>query len=363
MEEDKRFELEEAISELESQKARHTELITVYVPAGYDLNNVQKQLEQEKSTAGNIKSKTTQKNVIDALESIIRRLKLMKGKPEKGLAIFAGNVAEKEGQKDLKIWVIEPPVELGVRLYRCDQTFVLEPLKEILEVKEVYGIIVIDRNEATLGLLEGKRIITLQHMTSGVPGKTEKGGQSAARYARIREGMAKEFFRRVSESVKNIFFDMKKLKGIIVAGPGPTKEDFLKEGQLVTALKEKVIAIKDIGYADPQALELAVEASKDVLAEQEITREKKLLEDFFNKLGKERTKVVYGMENVKKAMEIGAVETLILSKKIGKNEISDLRQRAENISAKVELVSEETEEGVQFRSLGGIGAVLRFQIQ
>ena len=69
------------------------------------------------------------------------------------------------------------------------------------------------------------------------------------------------------------------------------------------------------------------------------------------------------MENVKKAMEIGAVETLILSKKIGKNEISDLRQRAENISAKVELVSDETEEGVQFRSLGGIGAVLRFQIQ
>ena len=185
---------------------------------------------------------------------------------------------------------------------------------------------------------------------------------SAARYARIREGMAKEFFRRVADAFKNNFWDMKKLKGIIVGGPGPTKEDFLKEGQIVTALKEKIIAVKDIGYADPQGLEMLVEASKDVLAEQEITREKKILEDFFNKLGKQPEKTAYGLERVNKALSIGAVDILILDKKLGKEEIQELEEKARNISAKIELVSEETEEGQQFKSLGGVGAVLRFAI-
>jgi len=287
---------------------------------------------------------------------------MIKGKPEKGLGIFAGNVAEKEGDKDLKIWIVEPPIELNVRLYRCDQEFVLDPLKEMLEVSEVYGLVVVDRKEATLGVLEGKNINVLQHLTSGVPGKIRAGGQSSQRFHRITEGMAKEFYRRVAEAVKKNFFDMKKLKGIIVGGPGPTKEDFLKEGQLVTAMKDKIIAVKDIGYADQHGLELLVEVSSDVLAEQEITKERKILEDFFEKLGKQKEKVAYGLEQVGKALDIGAVEKLILNKKLGKKEIKDLKEKAKNIAANVEIVSEETEEGRQFKSLGGVGAVLRFQI-
>jgi peptide chain release factor subunit 1 len=199
-------------------------------------------------------------------------------------------------------------------------------------------------------------------MNSGVPGKTEKGGQSAARYARIREGMRKEFYRRVAEAVKVNFWDMKKLKGIIVGGPGPTKEYFLKEGQIVTALKEKIMGVKDIGYADEHGLELLVEVSKDLLSDQEITREKKILEDFLTNLAKNPNKTVYGLEDTRKALKVGAVDTLIMDKKIDKHQINELRQMADNISAKVEIVSEETEEGQQFKSLGGVGAILRFDI-
>ncbi len=363
MEESKRFELEEFIAELEKYKGRHTELVTVYVPAGYSLINIAKQLEQEKSTATNIKSKTTRKNVLDALEKLIRHIKLIKKTPENGIALFAGNISETEGQSQIEVFSIEPPVPLKTRLYRCDQTFVLEPLKEMLEAGIVYGLIVVDRREATIGLLEGKQIKVLQKLTSFVPGKTEKGGQSAARYSRIREGMAKEFYRKVGEVVKKNFFDMEKLKGIIVGGPGPTKEEFLKEGQLVTALKNKIIAVKDIGYADEHGLELLVEASKDVLAEQEIILEKKILEDFFAKLAKQPEKIVYGLEDVNKALDVGAVEVLIISKKLGKKQIEELKEKAQNISSKVELVSEETEEGKQFKSLGRVGAILRFGIQ
>jgi len=355
-------DLEDFIQELEEIRGRHTELVTVYIPAGYSLNAVAKQLEQEKSTAMNIKSKGTRKNVLDALERLTRHLKLITKTPENGIALFSGNISDTEGQVQIEVYSIEPPKPLKARLYRCDQEFVLDPLKEMMEVEEVYGLVVVEINEATIGLLEGKRIETLQKMTSGVPGKTEKGGQSAARYGRIREGMKKEFYRRIAEAVKDNFWEMKKLKGILVGGPGPTKEDFLKEGQIVTALKEKIIAVKDIGYADEHGLELLVEASKDVLSQQEIIKEKKILENFFTKLAKTPEKIVYGLEDVKKALESGAVGLLIMSKKLDKKFRKDYREKAENTSSEVEIVSEETEEGQQFSSLGGIAAILRFEI-
>jgi len=47
----------------------------------------------------------------------------------------------------------------------------------MLEVKEVYGLVVLDRREATIGLLIGKKIKILQKVSTLIPGKTKKGGQ------------------------------------------------------------------------------------------------------------------------------------------------------------------------------------------
>src|SRR3989344_1437076 len=170
-------ELEEELKILEKHKGKHTELITVYIPAGYDVNSVQKQLEAEKSTAKNIKSTATRKNVIEALDKIVRHLKTLKKTPENGLALFCGNVSKIEGQDDLQLWAIEAPTPLKNRLYRCDKEFVLEPLMEILEIKEIFGLLVMDRKEATIGVLSGKKIEVLQKMTSGIPSKVRAGGQ------------------------------------------------------------------------------------------------------------------------------------------------------------------------------------------
>ncbi len=361
-EKERRAELEELLEMLKDIRGRHTELVSVYIPAGFNINTVTRQIEQEKSTASNIKSRTTRNNVLDALEKITRYLKLIDKLPENGLAIFCGNISEKEGQAQIELWSTEPPLSLNVRLYRCDQEFVLEPLEEMLEVDEVYGLMVIERKEATLGLLEGKQIKTLRKMTSGVPGKIKAGGQSAARFHRLTEGMAKEFYRRVAEAMKKEFFNLKKLKGILIGGPIPTKEDFLQQGELVTALKEKIIAVKDIGYADEHGLKLLVEASAEDLAEQEIIKEKKLLEKFFETLAREPEKAAYGLSAVKKALKYGAAETLILSKKLKKELIKELTKMAEQISANIEIVSVETPEGLQFYNLSGMGAILRFAI-
>ena len=360
--EKEKIKLEDFLERMRDYKARHTELITVLVPAGFDINLITKQLESEKSTSTNIKSTKTRKNVKEALESLIRITKGMKKAPPNGLGLFAGNVSQKEGQDEFITEAFEPPEELNARLYRCDQNFVLDPLEEMLEVKEVYGLIVVEINGATIGLLTGKKIKVLHTFDSNIPGKTHKGGQSSARYARIRANLAKEFFRKIADTAKKEFLNLKELKGLLVGGPGPTKEDFIKEGNLPTKLQDQILTVKDIGYADEHGLELLVEGSQEVLADQEIIKEKKLLEKFFNMLGKDKDKTAYKKSNVEKALNLGAVDTLFLSKKLKKSEIKEFEKKAAEMSTKIEIISIDTEEGQQFYNLSGIGAILRFKV-
>lgn len=169
--------LRKFIEELNNVKGRHTELVSVYVPAGYDLNNIIGHLQQEQGTAENIKDQRTRHNVIDSLEKVIRHLRLFKKTPENGLAVFAGNASDKESKIDIKVWSIEPPEPLKVRIYRCDQKFLIDILEEMLEHRETYGLIVLDKREADIALLNGTRIEKLDRHTSGVPGKFKTGGQ------------------------------------------------------------------------------------------------------------------------------------------------------------------------------------------
>ena len=355
-------ELEVLLEELEKHKGRHTELITVYISAGYDIVSVQKQLEAEKSTAKNIKSTATRKNVVDALDKIVRFLKDYKGNPENGFAVFCGNVSKVEGMDDLQLWGIEPPLPLKTRLYRCDKDFVLEPLRELLEVSEIFALLVMDRKEATIGVLEGKRIEVLQKMTSGVPSKVRAGGQSSQRFHRITEGLTKEFYKRIADEMKNLFYENKKLKGILIGGPIPTKDEFIDNEYLPTLLRNKIIGRIDIGGSDESGLKELVEKSRDILANQEIVYEKKLMEKFFEMLGAKPDFVAYKEEGVKKALEYGAVDTLFLSKDYGKESAKELKNIANENGTKIEMISTDTEEGKQFLNLSGVGAILRYKL-
>ena len=355
-------ELEDVVNELEKYRGKHTELISVLVPGGYDVNSVQRQLEAEKSTAKNIKSTATKNNVLDALDKIVRYLKGLKKTPDNGLAIFCGNVSQVEGQQNLQLWDIEPPIMLKTRLYRCDKNFVIEQLKEMLEVDEVFGLLVMDRKEATIGLLEGKRIEVLQKMTSGVPSKVRAGGQSSQRFHRITEGLTKDFYKRIAEEMKKIFYDMPKLKGILVGGPIPTKDEFLDGDYLVTKLKEKVLGRIDIGGSDESGLKELVTRAQDILANQEIIKEQKLMERYFETLGEKPDMATLKEPDTRQALKYGAVETLFLSKSTDKVLAKELKELAKSIGSNIEIISVETEEGMQFKNLGGIGAILRFAV-
>jgi peptide chain release factor subunit 1 len=162
--------------------------------------------------------------------------------------------------------------------------------------------------------------------------------------------------------MKSSFFENPKLKGILVGGPVPTKDEFVDGGYLLTPLQEKIIGMKDLGNTDESGLKDLVELSKDVLAEQEIIREKKVLEKFFTTLGENPEMVKYKLEDVKKALEYGAVDLVLVSSHMEREKIKELRHLAQEISAELVIISTETTEGEQFQQLSGVGAMLRFKV-
>ena len=478
---------------LEKIRGRHTELVTVYVPAGYELIKIIQHLQQEQGTASNIKDKTTQQHVIDSLERMIRHLRLFKKTPDNGLAIFSGNISDKEGKTDIQVFSIEPPQPLRMRLYRCDQTFILDTLKELMDVKETYGLIVLDKREGNIGLLKGTQIQEIADMTSAVPGKTRAGGQclhpetaiclddgqwvhleevgvgdkvlsydfekkefvssevlekwdvqkekiyvitcseaitassdhlffledgttkvaeelevgmkllneealgesirridieeksvrlidikvaqenfiaegivvhnSAQRFARIREEATKEFFNRISEVANKSFLELKEMKGILLGGPGMTKNHFIDEGFLNEQLKRKVISIQDLSYTGEFGLRELVEKSKDVLAKEAITEERDIMNKFFKLLATEPEKVAYGSAEVDRALEMGAVDKLLISESMDDEKVDVYEERADGSGTEMMIISTDTSEGEQLRDLGKIAAILRFALR
>lgn len=356
------FKLKKFVKDLEKFRGRHTELVSVYIPQDYDLNKIQNHLNQEQGTAENIKSTSTRKNVIAALEKMIQHLKLYTKTPAHGLAAFAGNIAEREGVQDVRAWSVEPPVPLQLRLYRCDKEFVLEPLRDMCESKVVYGLVVMDRRDAHIALLRGKSLTLLTKTHSEVPGKYKAGGQSALRFERLREGAAHEHYKKVGEYMKQQFLSMTDLKGIIVGGPGPTKYEFVDGDYITNDVKKKIVAIKDLSYTEEFGLQELLDRSQDVLAAEAVADEKQSMNQFFTLLATQQKKVAYGHDHVKRCLEMGMVDTLLLSESIDDDTILEFEKIAEQFNSTVKIISTETREGVQLRDLGKFAAVLRYEL-
>ncbi len=384
------YKLKKLVQELEAKKGRHTELVTVYIPQGYNIHEIVNQLRDEQSTAENIKSKSTRKNVVTALERIIRRLQLYTKTPENGLAVFCGNVSEREGWPDIELWTIEPPEPINVKMYWCDQRFRVEPLKDMVREKEIYGLICLDKNEADVALLKGKKIVPLVHMDSIIPGKTRAGGQSSARFSRIREALKNDFLKRVGEAASKAFEGNNDLKGILVGGTGGLKEEFVKGDYLNYQIRDKVLGTVDTAYTGEFGLQEMIERGEDLIKEASIYKEKKILERFFAELRKQKPLATYGIDQTMKALSMGAVDTILLSEATDIVELIDengnskfvyenkidgekyvkkiplidvIDEKAAQFGTKVEIISRDTREGEQFYELGGIGAILRYEIE
>jgi peptide chain release factor subunit 1 len=352
------YKLRKLLEELEKIRGRHTELVSVYIPAEYNLQEIVNMLRQEYTLTENVKNKTVRNNVLAAIDKILQELRFYNKTPKNGLILFAGNVSEAEGQIDIKVWTIEPPEPLRIKKYWCDQKFELEPLQDMVEEKELYGLLVMDNKEASIGLLKGKKIELLRRIESIVPGKQRHGGQSSQRFERIREGLVNDWYKIISENVRN-YLSKFELKGIILGGPGPAKNDFNDGEYLLTNIKKQILGVKNVGYTDEQGLEELVERSQDLLAEAAIAKEKALLQRFFEELKKGSGMVTYRKENVMKALELGAVEIILLSES---KEDEALVEKAKQYSTIVEIISKDTREGGQLYQIGGMAAILRWKL-
>jgi peptide chain release factor subunit 1 len=410
------FRLRKTLNTLASKEGSHTELITMYVPPGKQISDAINMLRDEYGTASNIKSTTTRKNVQEAIVKVQQRLKLFKEPPPTGLVIFCGAIPQEgggPGSERMETYVIVPPEPIKVYLYRCDSRFHTEHLQEMLREKETYGILLIDSSEATIATLQGKRLDIVREMHSGVPGKTRAGGQSARRYERLREMRLQEYFTRVGEHANEVFLPIETLKGLILAGPGPTKYDFEKGEYLNYMLKNKIIDTIDTAYVEEQGVKEVVNKAPEIMRKVRYIEEKQIMQQFLYEVGHDTGMITYGEAEVRRALEAGAVRTLLLSENVdllrvtvkctacsyqeqytiksqtltsfeqslaGKpcpkcqapslavaetqDIIDNLAQIAEYANTDVEVISGETEEGQMLKNaFGGIAAMLRFKTQ
>jgi len=314
-----RYSFRRKLEEISACKGRATELISLYVSPGKQISDVMSYLRNEYAQSSNIKSRTTRKNVMWAIESLMGRVRAFKAPPTNGVAFFVGSKAVGADKSEPVTFIVEPPEPLNTYLYRCDSTFFIEPLLSMIHDPESWGLIVMDRAEVTIGALRGKRIDVLRNRQSLVPSKHGRGGQSAHRFERIIEHAAHEFFVKCGEMANELFLPQKEaLKGILIGGPGATKEYFYKEGYLHYELQQKVVQpLFDVGYTDEYGLRELVEKATQTLHGLEIAEEKRLIQRLLVEIRKaESGLAAYGEVQVRRALAAGAVSELLLSEGI-----------------------------------------------
>jgi len=322
------YNMHREIKRLKSIKGNGTELISIYIPAGFQISEETNKLREERSTSSNIKSKTTRTNVISAIDKIMQYLRLFKETPKNGLAIFCGNISDNPGKTDIELFSMEPPAPLKVNIYRCDSTFLLEPIEEIVEAKDTFLLVVLDGREATIATLKGPYIRVLKRLNSTAHAKVRKGGQSANRYERAIQESTEDYYKRIASSINDIFEqglqNGVKFKGLIVGGPGPSKENFLKQNALNYQIK--VLGIYDTGYTDETGLNELVEKAQELLKEQEASQERQVLERFMRELSSGEL-ASYGYANVKEKLEKKQASMLIVN--------DDLELYSEKVSSQL----------------------------
>ncbi|MFA9515892.1 peptide chain release factor aRF-1 [Halopenitus sp. H-Gu1] len=400
----RKYEFRKVIEELQEYEGSGTQLVTIYIPEDKQIADVVAHVTQEHSEAANIKSKQTRTNVQDALTSIKDRLRYYDTfPPENGIVIFSGAVDSSGGRTEMVTKTLEsPPDPIESFRYHCDSNFLTEPLEHMLADKGLFGLIVLDRREANVGWLKGKRVEPVKSASSLVPGKQRKGGQSAQRFARLRLEAIDNFYQEVAEMANDLFVPKRhEIDGILVGGPSPTKDEFLDGDYLHHELQDTVLGKFDVSYTDESGLYDLVDAGQEALSDQAIVEDKNQMEEFFENLHTGE-KATYGFEQTRRNLIMGSVDRLLLSEDLRSDvviyecpngheeyevidsrhttpdhECSECREEgevqdredviehlmgiAEQRGTETIFISTDFEKGEQFHdAFGGIGGILRY---
>jgi peptide chain release factor subunit 1 len=406
------YKIRRMLDRLSRIQGHGTELISVYIPKNKQLHEVINGLRGEQGTADNIKSDLTRTHVVDSLGKVITRLRLYKKTPERGLVMFCGALQPEGGgplgSEAVKVFEIDPPKDLKTFLYRCDDHFHVDILKDMLKDDNLIGFLAIDAKDAGWGLLYGDKIEVLNETGSGVAGKHRQGGQSAKRFQKLREMELTYYYNRVAATTREFFVDIYAIKGLVISGPGPTKEDFINGGYLEYRLQNMIIATLDTSYSGSEGVREAFDKAGDVLSDFRMVEEKRLVERLFREISSSSGLGAYGRAEVIDLLKGNVVDILIVTddtnmrrlearcKRCQKTEeeileVPDLISRktamlsspcracratdleasdqdvvdylallAAKTGTRVEVISGKAEHGAKLASLGKFGGILRY---
>ena len=335
----KLYKIRKTLDELSKKSGRGTELITVYIPKGKQLHEIINALQQEQGTADNIKSDLTRTHVVDSLGKVVQRLKLYKKTPERGLVMFCGALPPEGGgplgSEVVKVWEIDPPKDLKQYLYRCDDHFHVDILKDMLKDDNLIGFLAIDAKDAGWGLLHGDKIEVLSQTGSGVAGKHRQGGQSAKRFQKLREMELTYYFNRVAETTREYFIDIYPIKGLVISGPGPTKEDFINGNYLEYRLQNMIVSTIDSSYSGAEGIREAFSKASDILSNFRMVEEKKLVEDLFREINSHSGLGSYGLKEIIEYLKNNVVKTLIITDDTNMYRVEGKCKRCQNIQEEI----------------------------
>lgn len=196
-------------------------------------------------------------------------------------------------------------------------------------------------------------------------GKTRAGGQSAQRFARLREEQKHNFFKTIAQRANQAFIENQTpvIDGIAIGGTDITVTEFVEQDLLDHRLQDCLVGTYNVEYADKQGLEDLVERAHSDLLDEEAQEMKDALEILFTSLKTNPDEIAYGKQSVRTALEYGAVDTLLVSETIATDTYHDLTEKTENQGGTVYRVPTTFEKGEQLNTaFNGIAAICRFPI-
>ena len=404
----KQHKLRKLIAWLSDKEGRGKEFFSLYIPPRTSIDTVIASLKNELHE-NIIEPRNVEERGQAALKNVIRQVRQHREIPENGLALFAGAFkTDNQESEILNVEEIVPPEPVTNYLYEVDDHFLLEPLRKMLRDQRIVGLMVMDSKEASFGILEGEHLEIIENITSGIPGKTSKGGQSQRRYERERDMELANFFHRVSEHATVAFLESHKVTTLIIGGPGLTKDDFLKGNYLHYELKNMLLSTVDTQSAGREAVKEALNKSADALKNVCLPEEKKTVQRLLEELGKQNGLAIAGLDAVLEGLKNGEVEVAIatdnsalieiiaMCKKCGlpktqivnrknvkairaiisvpcekchaveyeveeKDMIDVLEDAASQTDARVQVIATDSEEKAKLAALGGFAALLRYK--
>lgn len=403
------WKMKRLVKSLEAARGNGTSMISLVIPPRDQISRVSKMLADEYGTASNIKSRVNRQSVLSAITSTQQRLKLYNRVPNNGLIIYCGTVVTEDGKEKLVNIDMEPFKPINTSLYLCDNKFHTDALSELLESDLKFGFIIMDGNGSLFGTVCGNTREVLYRLNVDLPKKHGRGGQSALRFARLREEKRHNYVRKVAEIAVQVFItnDKVNVAGIILAGSADFKNVLRTSDMFDQRLQAKVIKVLDVSYGGENGFNQAIEQSQEALQNVKFIQEKKLIQRYFDEISQDTNKYCFGVKETLFALESGAVDILIvwenldvvrhvLRKPDGSTLIIHATKEQEKdrslftdpatgqeyeavdrssliewlatnykeYGAALEFVTDRSQEGSQYaKGFGGIGALLRYPLE